>query len=576
MKLKLWAEGMKDFFLVSFFIFFTCTISTAQGPGSATNPLPPDSSKNILWFFQNLSWTNPSTAISNKLHVGIHPEYLTELHSGSLIDSFQLPSPLESRKTYYWRVDEIDSSGISEGDIWLFTTREPFIPVFIDSFSTGLNNWTVNNDTCGWEIKNFVGFSYDLPPTAETYGVCTDNASCGGMRSVNTLILTNPPDLTNYTRVGVGWDQDLMLSGSTDSAYVEMSNDGGNSWTKIWERVGRSQRKSQEVRFLGFSWVWDIVLRFTSSFVNSQSWWAIDNFFIVASALAYWEVTPPSNLAYNLNVGDSLNVLLSWQAGGGIPSLERYRILRKLGDSLDQFAYFTIGETGLDTLTFLDNSVSENTEYSYRVEICEGPIAGWKSFPITLFTVPVPVELISFTASAAGDDVNLNWITATELNNSGFSVEKSQTSRDNNWNVIGFVPGHGTTTEHQYYSFKDESVSPGNYQYRLKQIDYDGTFEYSDIVEVEVGVPNKFKLEQNYPNPFNPSTQIDYSIKLGGLITLRVYDILGNEVATLVNEKKSAGYYSVNFNAASLPSGIYFYKLTSGNFTDTKKLILIK
>jgi len=479
---------MKDFFLVSFFIFFTCTISIAQGPGVATNPFPPDSSDDILWFFQNLYWTNPPIAISNKLHVGIHPEYLTELHSGSLIDSFQLPSPLESRKTYYWRVDEIDSSGISEGDIWLFTTREPSIPVFIDSFSTGLNNWTVNNDTCGWEIKNFVGFSYDLPPTAETYGACTDNASCGGMRSVNTLILTNPPDLTNYTRVVVGWDQDLMLSGSTDSAYVEMSNDGGNSWTKIWERVGRSQRKSQEVRSLGFSWVWDIVLRFTSSFVNTQSWWAIDNFYIVATNLAFFLVIPPSDLAYNLNVGDSLNVLLSWQAGGGIPSLDRYRIQRKLGDSLDQFAYFTIGETDLDTLTFLDNSVNENTKYSYRVGICEGPLSGWNSFPITLFTLPDPVE----------------------------------------------------------------------------------------VVDVEVGIPNEFKLEQNYPNPFNPTTRIFYSIKEAGLVSLSVYDILGNEVSVLVNEDKAPGSYSVTFNAANLPSGIYFYKLTSGRFSETKKLILLK
>jgi hypothetical protein len=479
---------MRDFLLVLVFIFFSCAISLAQGPGVATNPSPPDSSKDILWFYKTVKWTNPPSAISNKLFVGIHPEYLTEFNSGSLIDSLQLPSPLKTRKTYYWRVDEIDSSGISEGDIWFFTTRETFIPVFIDSFSTGLNNWAIINDTCGWEIKNFVGSSYDLPPTAETYGVRTDNAVCGGMRVVNTLILTNPPDLTNYTRVVVGWDHDLKLIGSTDSAYVEMSNDGGNSWTKIWERVGRSQRKSQEAIFLGFNWVWDIVLRFTSSLVNPQSWWAIDNFYLDASNLAFWIVTPPSNLTYNLNVGDSLNVLLSWQAGGGIPSLDRYRILRKLGDSLDQFAYFTIGETNLDTLTFLDNSVNENTKYSYRVGICEGPIAGFRSFPITLITAGVPVE----------------------------------------------------------------------------------------VVEAEVGIPNEFKLEQNYPNPFNPITRISYSIKEAGSVSLLVYDILGNEVSTLVNEKKFAGYYIVDFNAAHLPSGTYFYKLTSGSFSETKKLILLK
>jgi len=113
MKLKLWVKSMRNFYLVLIFTFFSCSISHAQGPGSATNPLPPDSSKDVLWFFQNISWTNPPNTISNKLLVGIHPDYLTELHSGSLIDSFQLPSPLEYRRTYYWRVDEIDSSGMS-------------------------------------------------------------------------------------------------------------------------------------------------------------------------------------------------------------------------------------------------------------------------------------------------------------------------------------------------------------------------------------------------------------------------------------------------------------------------------
>jgi len=557
-------------------ILILSTILFAQGPGQATNPNPPDSSKDILWFFKVLTWTNPPTAVSNKLLVGIHPEYLTELHSGSLIDSFQLPSPLEIRKTYYWRVDEIDSTGISEGDTWLFTTKEALIPVFIDSFSTGLNNWAVYNDTCGWEIKNFVGSTYDLPPTAETYGVFTDNASCGGMRSVNTLILTNPPDLTNYTRVGVGWDHDLMLSGSTDSAYVEMSYDGGNSWTLIWERVGRSQRKSQEEIVLGFRLVWDITFRFTSSLVNTQSWWAIDNFYIWATDLAFFPLIPPSNLIYNLNHGDSLNVLLNWQPGVGPPSVDRYRIQRKLGDSLDQYAYFTIGETNLNTLSFLDNSVGENIEYSYRVGIAEGPLQGLNSLPITLITAPIPVELISFSSIVSGNNVTLHWQTATETNNYGFEILRFDNNGKNEWEAIGFIAGHGTTTEQHQYSFVDEIIKPGIYQYRLKQLDFNGSFELSIIIEVNITVPTEFSLKQNYPNPFNPSTTINYSIKKNGLVILIVYDILGKEVAALVNENQEAANYSVNFNASNLPSGIYFYRLKSGGFSSTKKLILLK
>ncbi|NUM60843.1 MAG: T9SS type A sorting domain-containing protein, partial [Ignavibacteriaceae bacterium] len=144
--------------------------------------------------------------------------------------------------------------------------------------------------------------------------------------------------------------------------------------------------------------------------------------------------------------------------------------------------------------------------------------------------------------------------------------------------------GHGTTSEQQKYSYKDSSLTSGKYSYRLKQIDYDGSFKYSKEMEVDLSTPLKYLLEQNYPNPFNPTTTISYSIKTSGQVQLKVYDMLGTEVASLVNENQEAGNYSVTFNAAELPrrsgsaltSGIYFYTLTSGNFMETKKLILLK
>jgi hypothetical protein len=208
----------------------------------------------------------------------------------------------------------------------------------------------------------------------------------------------------------------------------------------------------------------------------------------------------------------------------------------------------------------------------------------------------LPVELLNFTADIIDNDVILNWVTATETNNLGFAIERKHIYAD--WEGIGFVPGHGTTTEPQFYSFDEESVAPGNYQYRLKQIDYDGSFEYSGIVEVEVGLPTEFSLEQNYPNPFNPTTKIKFTIPTSPLnpspyqgegnserfITLKVYDVLGNEVATLINEEKLAGTYEVEFDGAGLPSGIYFYQLRASNpesssgqgVVETKKMILIK
>ena len=196
----------------------------------------------------------------------------------------------------------------------------------------------------------------------------------------------------------------------------------------------------------------------------------------------------------------------------------------------------------------------------------------------------IPVELISFTANAIGSDVELEWQTATETNNMGFSVERSKMSKHNgqmDWESIGFVQGSGTTTEQRIYLFTDENVSPGNYQYRLKQIDFDGSYTFSNIIEVEVNIPYEFALEQNYPNPFNPSTKIKYSIPLVGTrdrvsVLLKVYDVLGNEIATLVNEEKSPGNYDVDFDGTGLTSGIYFYKLQAGNFIQTKKMIFMK
>jgi hypothetical protein len=186
----------------------------------------------------------------------------------------------------------------------------------------------------------------------------------------------------------------------------------------------------------------------------------------------------------------------------------------------------------------------------------------------------IPVELISFTAFVSGNSVTLRWTTATELNNLGFEVQRSIENKD--WNAIVFVGGKGTTTSSQNYSCVDNSVSLGKYFYRLKQIDFDGSFSFSDVIEVDLSVPTDFVLEQNYPNPFNPTTTIDFLIVKAEFVSLKVYNLLGNEVATLVNEEKSAGKYTINFNAASLSSGTYFYKIQAGSFIDTKKMIFLK
>ncbi len=142
--------------------------------------------------------------------------------------------------------------------------------------------------------------------------------------------------------------------------------------------------------------------------------------------------------------------------------------------------------------------------------------------------------------------------------------------------MIGFVKGHGTVTESQDYSFTDQNVSRGNYSYRLKQLDFDGSFAYSNTAEIDFAGPAEFALRQNYPNPFNPATSISYSIPADGNVSLKVYDVTGKEVGTLVNEKQQAGAHTVNFNAVNLATGVYVYRLQANDLVTTKKMLLLK
>jgi hypothetical protein len=188
----------------------------------------------------------------------------------------------------------------------------------------------------------------------------------------------------------------------------------------------------------------------------------------------------------------------------------------------------------------------------------------------------VPVELVSFSAEVFAGDVDLSWITATELNNYGFQIER-RNSESNEWVNIGFVNGGGSSTETRYYSFSDNSVSVGKYFYRLKQMDFNGSYEYSSEIEATVlEVLNDFALNQNYPNPFNPSTRIAFSIPNSSFVSLKVFDILGNEVTTLINRELAGGSYEVEFVGNNLPSGVYFYTIAAGEFTKTLKMILSK
>lgn len=198
---------------------------------------------------------------------------------------------------------------------------------------------------------------------------------------------------------------------------------------------------------------------------------------------------------------------------------------------------------------------------------------------------PLPVELTSFSATIIGTSIKLNWQTATEVNNYGFDIERStlhdsyspsEFNGNGPWEKIGFLNGNGNSNSPKYYSFVDDNVSAGSYSYRLKQIDTDGQFEYSKVVEVSFMKPSEFNLAQNYPNPFNPTTTIQFTLPQSGNVKLTLFNLLGQKIKTLLNEYKEAGVHILNFNASDLNSGLYIYKLEANGLVRTRKMTLVK
>jgi hypothetical protein len=208
------------------------------------------------------------------------------------------------------------------------------------------------------------------------------------------------------------------------------------------------------------------------------------------------------------------------------------------------------------------------------------PVSPWVSSAVTINAVnpgnvPLPVELVSFTASYKNSAVMLSWKTETEVNNYGFNVERR--INEGEWDSIVFIEGHGNSNSPKEYSYTDKDLFAGGskFHYRLKQVDNDGSFEYSDLIEIEV-IPDQYELSQNYPNPFNPSTTIRFSLPQATQIKINLFNMLGEQVASIAEGMYESGYHKITFNANNLPSGTYIYRLESSDFVQVKKMMLIK
>jgi hypothetical protein len=299
-----------------------------------------------------------------------------------------------------------------------------------------------------------------------------------------------------------------------------------------------------------------------SSTIINDAGYSVDTY----SSIGYWQIDAGDGLTggvYTLSLkGQGFN-----SSGLEITNYPNLRILKRPGSGNN----WTVDGSHI-------NATGSNSDPSIQ----RGGLSGFSQFAMGGSVVDgnplqgsLPVKLSSFSYNLNINNVTLNWVTESENNNKGFEIYRKNISSD--WQKIGFVNGSKNSNSPKTYKFSDINLNPDTYNYRLKQIDYNGNFEYFNLVtNVVVGTPGKFSLNQNYPNPFNPVTKISYEIPAGSDVSLKIYDISGRVIANLINEKQNAGYYSVDFNGQNLSSGIYFYILNAGSNTTTKKMLLIK
>ncbi|HOJ08882.1 MAG: FG-GAP-like repeat-containing protein [Ignavibacteriales bacterium] len=294
---------------------------------------------------------------------------------------------------------------------------------------------------------------------------------------------------------------------------------------------------------------------------------------------------PPVNLLAHTVTGETY-VELIWLDNS--TNEDGFIIERKAGDSASTSPFVQIATVEQNKLTFIDSTCVGDSTYGYRIYAFNSN--GNSSYSnVAYVTAPIPIELVLFNCFTEGNKIILYWSTASETNNQGFEVERQAGNQHSGvWEKIGYVSGHGTTTEPRFYSFADENLSTGTYMYRLKQIDFDGSFEYSSEIEASIFSPKEFALNQNYPNPFNPNTRITFDLPVESAVTLQIFNSLGELIWQQEQSNLSAGSHSVTWDGKdnlgnSLTSGIYFLKMqanvnssVNGDFYKSIKMMLLK
>ncbi|MCW9066408.1 MAG: T9SS type A sorting domain-containing protein [Ignavibacteriaceae bacterium] len=550
--------------------------------GVASNPNPPAGAIDIPIDETTLSWDNGSGATEIEvIFDGL------SIYSGPPVTSLPMP-PLSYSKLYLWKVNSSDGTCTTYGSNWTFTTMDNPLgePLMSLTHTPGdLNVGIYNDGSIGADQFTNTGPGVTWLGVNGLYagGVLFGS---GGTGSINGMVGSfSIIDIQNVSSNFAGgftsdanFDQiteatiDDGLAPSPYGVEITQKSYSNTGEEFVFIRYGfKNNTASLIPNAVGGIFIdWDIDVNSFSS--NSGGYTLFNNV-----CYEFGTVTP--EYYFGMASLDGASGMRTTTGGGsGTIRTESYTFITTFDPTIDPNGDFRSwigtslgdiapGDTAWTTFAIIAGSTLSELE-SYAIQASEKSVLlGWT-------TINLPVELTSFTAVDKNGKVVLNWTTATELNNQGFEIERR--SSENEYITIGYVDGYGTTTEPIEYSFIDNSSQAGTFFYRLKQIDFGGEYEYSDEIEIEVTGPLTFELGQNYPNPFNPGTSINYSIPEAGFVTLDVFNLLGEKVASLVSEVQNAGKYEVNFDASKLTSGVYFYQLQTDNNISVKKMLLLK
>ncbi len=535
-----------------------------------SNPNPANGATDVSITNTTLSWTNGTGSSNVEVWFG-EAGSVVKVYDGIEISSWVIDT-LSYSTTYNWKIICKNDTCTTAGPYWTFLTESDSTVIFYEPFNN-LNCWTPIGPQgfTEWAMHNSNNASGSPPSELEFDGW---NLGFGGLSQLLSCPISD--DSYHYI-VKLKHKIDLYAGGSNnDFVGLAVTYDGGITKQIIWQQVisGNIGPEEIETEFYRSSTPFQLILLFNGASFRLDYWYA-DDLILIDDCMECFPPAGPSNLTA-FAFGNPRRIYLHWTDNDW--NEDGFYILRKNGDVNDTTQYQIIGTVQANIRNFTDFNIFIDSTYTYRVFAFNQYGTSDSSNTATITVPPIPVELLSFSAVVDADKVTLNWTTATELNNNIFEIERK--TGDQEFYTIGYVQGHGTTTEFHEYSFTDKNIYGGTYFYRLKQIDYSGTYEYSDELEVSVTGILNFDLGQNYPNPFNPVTTIQYEVNSKQFVSLIVYDILGNEIATLIDEEKQPGIYEIEFNTSAIKhlpsSGIYFYQLKAGNYIETKKMIFMK